>query len=51
MKCLLGLESGIEAYALAALTRILKMDPVDVENLSKDAWAAAKNRSSHMYTI
>ncbi|KAA8906639.1 UMTA methyltransferase family protein [Sphaerosporella brunnea] len=42
-------ETGLEAYGLAAMTRILKMDPVEAMAICKDAFKAIKNRHTHMY--
>ncbi|KAF8245880.1 S-adenosyl-L-methionine-dependent methyltransferase [Wilcoxina mikolae CBS 423.85] len=46
---LMMLETGIEAYALAALTRILQMDPEDAAQKIKDALHSAKDRRVHCY--
>ncbi|KAF8245759.1 S-adenosyl-L-methionine-dependent methyltransferase [Wilcoxina mikolae CBS 423.85] len=48
---LLMCETGIEAYALLALTKILKMDPVEAKKICDDAVAAAKNKNMHMYSL
>jgi len=48
---LLMCETGIEAYALAGLTRILGMDPVVAAQLCRDALAAVKNKNTHMYSL
>ena len=43
-------ETGVEAYALAGLTRILGMDAADATKLCDDAVAAVKNKNTHMYS-
>ena len=48
---LLMCETGIEAYALLALIRILHMDPDEAKKLCKEAVAAAKNKNFHMYSL
>ena len=48
---LLMCETGIEAYVLLALTRILKMKPDKAKKLCRDAVAAANNKNYHMYSL
>ncbi|KAF8540767.1 S-adenosyl-L-methionine-dependent methyltransferase [Trichophaea hybrida] len=48
---LLMCETGIEAYALLALTKILKMDPKEAKQICDDAVAATKNKNMHMYSL
>jgi hypothetical protein len=46
---LVMLETGIEAYSLAAMTRILKMEPEDAQKKILEALKAAKDRRVHTY--
>jgi hypothetical protein len=46
---LVMLESGIEAYSLAAWTRILKMEPNDAAQKIKDALKASLDKRIHTY--
>ena len=48
---LLMCETGIEAYALLAMTRILKMKADEAKKLCRDAVAAANNKNYHMYSL
>jgi hypothetical protein len=43
------IEAGIQAYGLAAMMRILKIDPDEATMIFKDGVKAVKNRHTHMY--
>lgn len=45
----MNLETAIEAYALAAFTRILQMDVEEATDICKGAWKAVNNKNTHMY--
>ncbi|KAI5856820.1 S-adenosyl-L-methionine-dependent methyltransferase [Tricharina praecox] len=46
---LMMLEVGLQAYSLAAFTRILKMDPAEAERRVRLATDVAKDRNNHIY--
>jgi hypothetical protein len=46
---LVMIESGIEAYSMAAWTRILKLEPEDAAEKIKDALKAALDKRVHAY--
>lgn len=46
---LITLMSGIEAYAMAALTRALGMGQAEAEKLCEDALAAVTDTKNHIY--
>lgn len=48
---LMTMETGLEAYAMAALTRVLGMNKAEAEKVCADAWKAAKNKNTHMYVM
>ena len=47
---LLSNETGIEAYGMAALTRILEMDKEEAAKIVKEGIEAGRNKNMHMYT-
>ena len=46
---LLNMETGIEAYTMAAATRIIGMSSEDAKKLCDDAWRDVKNKNNHCY--
>jgi len=44
-------ETGLEAYGLAALTRVLRMDVATATKLCSDAFAMLKDRRVHTYSV
>ena len=48
-QALLNLETAIEAYSMALLTRILGHSQEVAEKYCVDALAAAKNKNAHVY--
>lgn len=46
---LLSMETGIEAYSLATLTRIKGMSKEEVARICRDSWNAVKNKNFHVY--
>jgi len=47
---MLALETGIEAYVMAAATRILGMQPDEARKICEEAWKSCKNKNYHIYT-
>ncbi|KAI5785843.1 S-adenosyl-L-methionine-dependent methyltransferase [Geopyxis carbonaria] len=45
----LNLATGMQAYNMALLTRVMGMKPIDAEKLCNDALVDAADRSMHMY--
>jgi hypothetical protein len=48
---LLMCDTGVEAYALYALTKFLGMATEEVKRICADALKVAKNRNVHMYSL
>lgn len=42
------METGLEGYAMAALTRVLSLDKYEAEGIIKAAWDAAKSNETHL---
>lgn len=50
MFALLHAETGFHSYGLAALTRILGLDPDEADKVCTGGLAATKDKKNHMYT-
>lgn len=49
--CVLNAETGIEAFGTAPFTRIMGYTPEQAKGICRDALAAMKVKSSHIYNI
>lgn len=47
---MLAMETGIEAYVMAAATRIMGMEAEEAQKLCAEAWKSCKNKNHHVYT-
>jgi hypothetical protein len=48
---LLMCDTGVEAYALFALTRFLGMKTEEVKKICEDALKCARDKRVHMYSL